>query len=110
MPVSQQIEQTDDWVKTWYADSTLPHWFLERTFAPASTLGTLTCQYFDSGRFYADEGIYCCVGTCEHVWAYAHSVARCCSRNWSGRPASWAISVQVSTPPPGRWGSGRSRI
>ncbi|MCP3803287.1 non-lysosomal glucosylceramidase [Allokutzneria sp. A3M-2-11 16] len=70
------IELTESWVRTWYTDSTLPHWFLERTMASASTFATNTCYRFDNGRFYAWEGIYCCVGTCGHVWNYAQTIAR----------------------------------
>jgi uncharacterized protein (DUF608 family) len=71
----QLSAQTKLWNQTWY-DSTLPRWFLDRTFTPVNCLATQAFHAFDNGRYWGWEGVDCCPGTCQHVWQYAQAVAR----------------------------------
>ena len=68
-------DQTLLWQRTWY-DSTLPWWFLERTLSNISAIATTSTHRFQSGRYYAWEGVGCCHGNCTHVYQYAHAVSR----------------------------------
>ncbi|MCM2372846.1 GH116 family glycosyl-hydrolase [Aporhodopirellula aestuarii] len=70
-------DTTQTWVDTWY-DSTLPYWFLERSFIPIDCMQTQLAQRLalQDGRYALDEGVTCCEGNCTHVWHYAQGLAR----------------------------------
>ena len=68
---------TRTWVETWY-DSTLPYWFLERTFVTLDCMQTQVAERLalQDGMYNLDEGVNCCPGNCTHVWQYAQGLAR----------------------------------
>ncbi|MGJ1516701.1 GH116 family glycosyl hydrolase [Sphingobacterium siyangense] len=67
--------ETMAWQQTWN-DTTLPYWFMDRTFVNIGTLATANTMRFASGRFWGWEGVGACAGTCTHVWQYGQSMGR----------------------------------
>jgi uncharacterized protein (DUF608 family) len=73
--LDRYVRETWLWHDSYY-DSTLPWWLLDRLHSTVGNLASATCQWWESGRFWAWEGCGCCHGTCGHVWNYEHAMAR----------------------------------
>lgn len=79
----QLIAETKSWSRVWNS-STLPKWFLDRSFVNVSTLATtasvrvhhIEVDPKSEGRFYAFEGVYLGQGTCTHVMHYEQAMGR----------------------------------
>ncbi|MBZ5856125.1 GH116 family glycosyl hydrolase [Flavihumibacter profundi] len=69
-------QQTANFHDTYYKNTTLPYWLVQRLMMPVSTLATETCQWWANDKFWAWEGVGSCVGTCTHVWNYEHALSK----------------------------------
>jgi uncharacterized protein (DUF608 family) len=68
-------KETMNFHDTYYNQSTLPYWLIQRIMMPVSTLATETCQWWANDKFWAWEGVGSCEGTCTHVWNYEQAMA-----------------------------------
>lgn len=59
-----------------YFDTTLPYWLANRITMPLSILACDNVVIFQNGRFYSDEGIGFCPGTCGHVFNFVTTLAK----------------------------------
>lgn len=77
------VDATKEWNSCWY-DTSIPKWFMNRTFVNVSTLATtatirfddLTDDKFNEGRYYNFEGVYLGEGSCTHVSHYEQVLGR----------------------------------
>jgi uncharacterized protein (DUF608 family) len=60
---------------TFFFDSTLPWYVLDRVSSQASTLVTGVVHWTKEGNVYGWEGLNCCHGGCTHVWNYEQTLA-----------------------------------
>ena len=67
--------ETHKFHDTYYNNTTLPYWLVQRSLMPLSILATETCQWWANDKFWAWEGVGSCVGTCTHVWNYEQALA-----------------------------------
>lgn len=49
------LGETDRFVRTFYVESSLPWWILQRVMAPTSTLATRTCEWWANGLFHGRD-------------------------------------------------------
>lgn len=68
-------KETFNFHNTYYNESSLPYWLIQRVMMPVSILATETCQWWATDKFWAWEGVGSCEGTCTHVWSYAQAMA-----------------------------------